>query len=211
MMNPALLFGMALVVILLLVYLTSKKSPPEDTPTGGVAISDSPAVNKPIPEGGAPATMLSVNPVLPPSALIKRIIITKDTRDKPDPEGSDGTWRTFQVAEVYVWVDDKKLTASDFSDAVLSSEYAPQYGARNAIDGDVKTFTHNNVETLGILTLTLKDPKPVTSIHIINRLDCCKSRMDGVYVNLEDASGDSQWSGKMSGSQEIYVFSAPHK
>lgn len=209
-MNPVLLLG-GILVVLLLLAVWSKRSSPAATPTGGVAISDSPAADKPIPQTGTSAAVSSTQPVIHPSVLVKRIKIVKDTSSLTDAQGqgSDNSdWRTFQVAEVFAYAGDKMLTAADYSDATLTPVYGDNsYPASNAIDGNPNTFSHTgSVPNVGMLTLTLKNATTLTSIHVLNRQDCCWGRLAGAKIILEDASANVVWSGTLSVSRDVQIF-----
>lgn len=127
--------------------------------------------------------------------LVKYIIVTKDTTGKTvSPPAS----RTFQIGEIKAYrADGSLLTANDYSSAEYNSAVntgvALTYPAKNAIDGNVNTFTHTNGETpeFGFhqLKLTLSSPANIGRVEVINRMDCCADRLAGAVIQLVADNG----------------------
>lgn len=133
----------------------------------------------------------AVPPVVVP--LVNRIHVIKDTTGQNvTPPAS----RTFQIGEIKAYrADGSLLTADDY----VSAEYgmfsgggvAVTYPAKNAIDGNVNTFTHTNGETSSIheLKLTLRNPTNIGRVEVINRVDCCADRLAGAVIQLIAENG----------------------
>lgn len=218
-MSPYIVAGIVVAVGLMLYLLTkSTKSPPVETPTGGTAIANSPSIQP--PSVGTIAAVSTATPAVTPSTttqptastsggpeLTAKILIIKDTSAlSSDPNGAVADWRTFQVAEVFAYSKDHKLTASDYSDASLSSVYGNNvYPAKFAIDGNPATYSHSGNDPIGVLTLTLKTPMVITSVEILNRQDCCRGRLAGATLVLKNSADVTIWSGTLtSAADQVY-------
>lgn len=159
----------------------STATPPPIVSTGTVASADIP-----------PAVA-----VIAPAG-IKRIRVIKDTSMTPTTKlasGADTAWRTFQIGEIYAYSDNQLLKRGDFSDAqyVNTPAYnAAAFPAWNAVDDDLKTFTHTGGDGgVHILELTLAVPRAIQKVDVFNRQDCCQSRLDRARLQLFDEAGNN--------------------
>lgn len=123
-----------------------------------------------------------------------------------DPGNNGGDWRTFQVAEVFAYSNGTKLTAPDYTDATLSSVYGDNlYRAARALDGDPKTFASTGNDTIGVMTLTLRNPMVITKVEVLNRQDCCQGRLAGATLVLKDSGDNTIWSGVLTAeADQVY-------
>lgn len=225
-MNPFVAAGI-IVALGLMAYLLTKNSgtPPVETPTGGTTLAGSPST-APATSGtvaavstASPSTTPSTTPASAPSTqpsaplsstgqrMTAKILIIKDTSALTSDTGNNGAdWRTFAVAEVFAYAGDRKLAASDYSDASLSSMYGNNlYPAALAIDGNPKTFSHTGNDPIGIMTLTLKDPTVITKVEVLNRQDCCQGRLAGATLVLKDSVDATIWSGVLTAAgDQVY-------
>jgi hypothetical protein len=205
-MNP-LIVGGAVIVVLLLVWAYSRKSNVVPTPAGGATMAGSPAVTVPVPTDGVPASVAVATPEPAGMGFVKRIRIIKDTSSQNDDPRGDSGWRSFQVAEVFAYTNERKLTADDYSDATLSNMYGVGYEGPKAIDGNPATFVHTSTgEKSGVLTLTLKNEMKIIRVEVLNRQDCCQERLAGAKLVLEDPRGNIIWSGPLTGARDVQMF-----
>ncbi len=190
-------------VVLVILYIMNKDSvdawiaekkasqPPANTPTGGVTTPNNPAVTQPAP--GTPAVVGSTTPAVTP--LVKIIEVTKDSSNMQQG-GDNSDWRTFQIGEVKVYTAAGLLSAADFESASYTSAggagYALSFPATNAYDGNPGTFTHTdgNGGNVHQLTLKLKQLQKVVKVEVLNRTDCCQSRLAGAVISLKSSGGE---------------------
>lgn len=213
-MNYVFIGGGVVVLLMMLILWArsaSSKTAPAETPTGGTTVANSPALTK--PTAGTTANISAANtPVTQTPAGPKetaKIVITKDTSSlSSDPGNNGGEWRTFQVAEVFAYSNGKKLSASDYSDARLSSTLnnGNEYPASYAIDNDSTTFSHTGNYAIGSLTLTLKKPTVITRVEVLNRQDCCQGRLEGARLSLIDINNLVFWSGTLTGLGGLQIY-----
>jgi hypothetical protein len=166
----------------------SSTTKPVDTPQGGVTNS-----NVPSAKPAAPGTPIEVStPPIPPTPQVKTIEIYKNSINSVMPIGENGDWRTFQVGEVLVYTSNGKLTAVDFESATYNTGnvgYGSIFPATNAIDRNEQTFAHTDGNgPLHVLTLKLKNPQTVVKVLVLNRADCCQSRLAGAVLRLKDVN-----------------------
>ena len=72
------------------------------------------------------------------------------------------------------------------------SDNLAQYGARNAVDGNIGTISHTSDPVSGVASwwqVDLGDSFAITSIVIINRQDCCQDRLTDFYIRLVGTDG----------------------
>lgn len=213
-MNYVFIGGGVVVLLMMLILWArsaSSKTAPAETPTGGTTVANSPALTK--PTAGTTANISAANtPVTQTPAGPKKtakIVITKNTSSlESDPANIGGDWRTFQVAEVFAYSNGKKLSASDYSDARLSSNYGDgkAYPGSYAIDNDITTFSHTGNDAVGTLSLTLKTPTVITRVEVLNRQDCCQGRLEGARLSLMDINNVVFWSGKLTGLGGLQIY-----
>lgn len=189
-------------VVLVVLYLMNKDtvdayvsnassgSAPVDTPQGGVTNQGSPSAQPAAP--GTPVNVAGTTPAVVPQ--VKVIEVTKDSSDRSAiPAGENEDWRTFQIGEVKVYGANGLLSAADFESAAYNASagnWAALYPARNAIDGNPGSFTHTDGgAAVHQLTLKLKNAQVVTKVEVLNRADCCQSRLAGAVIRLKDSNG----------------------
>ncbi len=170
---------------------------PVDTPTGGVTSKDNPAAGTagtsstpaPPPAPGTPVTLASTT-----HTVTNNVKVIEVSKNSPAVAVTGSDANTFQIGEIRAYgATGNLLTAADYSSAVYTASgnagYALSYPASNAIDGKTYTFTHTHgIEKVHALTLTLKIPQVITKVEILNRHNCCQSRLAGAVVSLKDAN-----------------------
>lgn len=207
-MTPVII-GTGVIVVMFILYVLSKtQSAPVASATGGTSLSGSPSVTP--PATGTIAAVSTANPTVTPTPAgpkeTAQILIIKDTSSQPDA-GTDQGWRTFQVAEVFAYSSSRKLDASDYSSATLSSAYKNNmWPGSFAIDSNPNTFSHTDIDPIGVLTLTLKNPAVITKVEVLNRQDCCQGRLAGAKLVLKDATGAIIWTGTLTGEKDVQVY-----
>lgn len=125
------------------------------------------------------------------AATVDEIRFTKDTTGKTNP-GDNADWRTFQIGEIAaIDAAGKTLSAADYASAEYDADTrrtrpAPDWDKpTNAYDGDPKTITHTSgQQPVHRLSLKLKQPTVITSLRILNRVDCCQARLAGVLCEM---------------------------
>lgn len=189
-------------VVLVVLYLMNKDSidayvsnalsgsAPVNTPQGGVTNQGSPSAQPAVP--GTPVSVAGTTPAVVPQ--VKVIEVTKDSSDRNVmPAGENEGWRTFQIGEVKVYGANGLLSAADFESAAYTAsdgDYTAIFPASNAIDGNPGSFTHTSGgAAIHQLTLQLKNAQVVTKVEVLNRADCCQSRLAGAVIRLKDSSG----------------------
>jgi hypothetical protein len=71
-----------------------------------------------------------------------------------------------------------------------SSEY-PGYPAANAVDGDSTTFTHTANVANSYWMADLKDSQPIDRVELVNRTQCCDTRMAGLVLRIFDGASNT--------------------
>jgi len=94
------------------------------------------------------------------------------------------------------WLNLNQVTAYDGSGAVipavnalLSSTHSALYPASHCIDGDTSTMCHSGSGSDNWLQIDLGSAKEISSVSIVNRLNCCGHRIDGATVSLYTGNG----------------------
>ncbi|MHB9010064.1 MAG: galactose-binding domain-containing protein, partial [Limisphaerales bacterium] len=72
-----------------------------------------------------------------------------------------------------------------------SSTYSSSFPAVNAIDGNPATFTHTEDEPDGYWMVDLGRATPLDRVELVNRIDCCSSRLGGLVLRLFDGASNS--------------------
>lgn len=194
--TPSWVIAAGVVAIIALAAYVLKVGPfaPSVVPgaLGGVAASGTPTGTN-----GKPVNPTSVQIGTSPQLDAKKvasIVFTKNTTNATNP-GDNDDWRTFQIGEVKVYdTNNRLLSAADFSSAAYNAEAADGLGvafpAANVIDGDANSFSHTNGQAaVHQLTLVLKNPTDVSHVQVLNRADCCQSRLAGTVCELKAANG----------------------
>lgn len=167
-------------------------------PMGGVTASGTAtgnaAGNTTAPTTTAPASPTGVQVATSPQVnaqQVSTLVFTRNITTAMDPSENED-WRTFQIGEVKVYdSSDRLLTASDFSSAEYNTGGHGAFPAQNAIDGDPNTFMHTMRSDSGMhqMTLQLKNPTNVKRVQVLNRADCCQTRLAGTVVELKSSAG----------------------
>ena len=71
-----------------------------------------------------------------------------------------------------------------------SSEYGG-YPASNAVDGNRSTFSHTANIANSYWIADLQTTKPIDRVDVVNRLDCCDTRLTGLILRILDATSNS--------------------
>lgn len=195
--SPMISYLIGLVILGVLIYIAYALSRPAAVAgtSGGVTVDGHPQ-DAASGSSGSSAPAIAATAVPPvPVPMVKYIVVSKDTTGQNVvPPAS----RTFQIGEIKAFrADGSLLVASDYSDAVYNGEVntgvALTYPAKNAIDGNVNTFTHTNGETSATsfhqMKLTLRDPAVISRVDVINRVDCCADRLAGAVIQLIAENG----------------------
>lgn len=167
-----------------------KSSTAVGTPQGGVTTQGSPTTQPAVP--GTSVSVAGTPTTVVPQ--VKVIEVTKDSSDRSAmPAGENEGWRTFQIGEVKVYGANGLLSAADFESATYTASdgvYSGIFPASNDIDGNPGSFTHTSGgAAVHQLTLKLKNAQLVTKVEVLNRADCCQSRLAGAVIRLKDSSG----------------------
>ena len=70
--------------------------------------------------------------------------------------------------------------------ATQSSTYAVANPAANVVDGDLATINHTKNDATPWIELDLGKVQPIDTISILNRTDCCNSRLRSFYLFISD-------------------------
>lgn len=103
-----------------------------------------------------------------------------------------GTSGMLNIADISVIGADGKNLAS--SGAVSTSsvfQNLASYNGAKLIDGDINTFWNSAAGGSPSATIDLGAVFPISTIEITNRIDCCKGRIAGSYVEILDANQNS--------------------
>ena len=126
--------------------------------------------------------------------IVKSIEITKiSALSSGVPPGENDDWKTFQIGEVRVYNDaGALLPANAFISATYNTVggWSDVFPAQNAIDNNPGTFTHTSgMGATHQLRLVLAAPTAISRVEVVNRQDCCQSRLQGALLTLRDAAG----------------------
>lgn len=120
-----------------------------------------------------------------------KIIGPNDTKPANDNESG---WRTFQIAEIKAYSDNKVLTPADFSSIVYGKEPGydiVNYPATNAYDNNINTFAHTGgLGNEHTLEFTLKTPQIISKVELSNRQDCCPERLSNSKLEFIDENNN---------------------
>lgn len=81
-------------------------------------------------------------------------------------------------------------TANSFS-VWQSSDYNSSYVATNAVDGNTSTFTHTANTANSYWIADLKTNRPIDRVELVNRVNCCDTRMAGLILRILDGASNS--------------------
>lgn len=147
-----------------------------------------------MPQAPLPVTVMSTPIVAEPQ--IKTIEISKNSATMQNKYNDNPDWKTFQIGEVRAYNQNGELLNADkYSSAVYTSGdggYSTPFPAMHAIDGNPRTFTHTSgLGDLHALVLTLKEPTIISKVEILNRHDCCQTRLEGALITLRNTEGNT--------------------
>lgn len=156
-----------------------------------------------------PAPAPPASPPAPTAPTVPAPVLTSKIRVFKDFTGLGDAY--LQIGEVYVYSGSRLLTKSDFSSATLTSTFGVigDNSANSAIDGDPNSFAVSYRPSVPIqaLDLTLTQPMQITKVSVLNRQDCCQSRLNGAKVALFGLNGESLFTATLTGQREVQVFS----
>ena len=78
-----------------------------------------------------------------------------------------------------------------YGTAWQSSDYSANFPAANALDGNAQSFTHTANLPDSFWQLDLDQPREIPRIELVNRHNCCASRMGGLTLRIFDADTNS--------------------
>jgi len=90
------------------------------------------------------------------------------------------------IAELDVFPENLVLVSAGKA-CTLSSLYPP-YVCSNALDGNPSNFAHSNADLDNFLSIDLGASTAVRLVKIINRQDCCQTRLNGFDFYVGDVS-----------------------
>lgn len=183
--------AIVVIVVLAVMYIMYNRNKvikltPVTGPAGGVTPAGS---NTAQSNGMIPGTKATVMPML---ANVDSIVFIKS--NPTSSNSSDPDWRSFSVGELKLY-DDKGalIPASAFGliayGADVNSPNSIAHPASNAIDGDPNTYTMTGSSDNEAMGFNLKTPTNISKIEIINRVDCCQDRLNGVGMVVGVANG----------------------
>ncbi len=162
---------------------------PVSTPTNAAAPTI--LVQAPIPIPAVVQAQVSAPAV--DQNLVASIVFTKNSAGQSMPAGENNDWRTFQIGELKAYdVSGRMLTNADFSSVVYNTAAYDNnyYPAGNIIDNNPNTFIHTSgLDPVHQMTLTLKTPINVSRLQVLNRADCCQTRLNGTVCELKRTNG----------------------
>jgi hypothetical protein len=206
--KEALIVGGVLLIIAIIFGILAavgvfSSDTPADTPNGGVTTKNHEKQIVVISDKPTNLDVAAVNVDTP--ANMKMIRVSKDSTGKVMPVGENSDWRTFQIGEIKAYGVNGLLTAADYESATYTrgdggrSTNSPAY---HAIDGNERTFTHttDTQQQMHELTLILKKPQPIVRIEVINRMDCCQSRLAGAIMEMFDDKNNLRLRTELNGT-----------
>lgn len=103
-----------------------------------------------------------------------------------------GTSGMLNIADISVLgADGKNLATTAAVSASSIYQNLANYNGAKLIDGDINTFWSSAPGGTPSVTLDIGASLPITSIVVTNRIDCCKGRIAGTYVEILDANQNS--------------------
>jgi len=103
---------------------------------------------------------------------------------------SSGEPLELSQVEVYgTWILDRLPNLAIGKPAYQSTTF-DIHDASQAVDGNYQSYTHTYDETGNWWYVDLQTPTYIRSIKIYNRQDCCKERILGARVQIEDSNGN---------------------
>lgn len=202
MTKQALLGAVAIIIAIVLIWVAWRGPPKVVTgPSGGVAPIVHPAITTPVDAPIVPYTT-AATPPLPPLPQLTKYILIEKRWDGPGRQADD---IGFQIGEVAVWADGRRLRREEFSDAKYLAGGMEQSPAWNLVDGDPRTYVTMSRSPLQQVILTLEKPTRITMVRVFNRIDCCRERLDGAKVSLLNEVKVPLWTSTLIGTQSMYV------
>ena len=143
-------------------------------PAPAVTPTPAPAPAPAAPAPVAPAPVAPVAPVVPSvTGRYVRLLLS--------------TNGLLNIGEVRIFSADPNVNIALRKPVVQSSAYnATRYPPSNLVDGNINTFAHTNAGVNSMMTIDLSGETPITNITIVNRVDCCKERINNTKVLILD-------------------------
>ncbi len=94
--------------------------------------------------------------------------------------------------------------------ATQSSLYG-SYDASNAVDGNSLTFNHTNIELNAWWQVELPRDIHIDSIIILNRKDCCQSRIADFDITVLNSKGTPVYSKNFKDTRDIYTIAGVNR
>lgn len=117
------------------------------------------------------------------------------------------------LAEVEVYDESNALISSSM-EVTGSSEHSTTHALANITDGNKTNFGHTADESdvIDYMQIDLGAVKQIRKIVITNRTDCCKDRIDGLKVQVLDASNTLvDETPTITGEEDVYTLTFPEK
>ncbi len=102
-------------------------------------------------------------------------------------------------------------TVTNVLKVTQSSDYGGPYPASNALDGNVSTFTHTANQTNSYWLLDLGRVYPIDKVEVVNRVDCCDTRLAGLVLRVLDGASNSVANATLTnpGLGKTWTYNAP--
>ena len=95
--------------------------------------------------------------------------------------------------------------------AVAQTSELGGYPAANAVDGNRSSFTHTADTPNSYWIVDLQTNRPIDRVDVVNRVDCCDTRLAGLILRILDAASNSVASVTLTdpGLGGTYIFVPP--
>jgi hypothetical protein len=129
---------------------------------------------------------------------------------RKSPSGSVGVdANVVNLAEIRI-KDTSGASLMSGATATAGSVYSPSFPASNLIDGNDATFAHtisNGPADTAWVEINLGSDKPIGSIEITNRKDCCGDRSIGLGISVTDSHKKEVYSTTITENKPLYSYS----
>jgi len=117
--------------------------------------------------------------------------------DWDDPDLDDSDWETVILPVGFDEVSETSDELALLAETSQSTDGFSRTGAQ-AVDGDSSTFSHTDTADMDPWwEVDLGGEATVTSLSILNRLDCCASRLYNLTVEVLDGDGEVTWTSEL--------------